>query len=389
MKVKSIGHSAEFLKRKAKSLSKASGIAHTAALNMVAKDNGYESWDNFIKNQKVGPHTKAVLRRPKVPNPATLNYRDTRMGAILGQHPNKKMSVRRHAKVGSLLQELLNAVEYHKRAKSAIQDIRITMDTWLGLEYNEAELANTEFNQIYYGQRRFLSGGRPSQKQQAELKRRLRQVKAILDRSYHDCKPLERLYQRFELAAKALEKWSKIIKAPGLSRFKNQLPAGTFIRIDHNKKIGVVFHHDTWQQVITGYTDGGQFHAGRHEVTVLRKQLEIRNFKPMRLYLPYGKWTCADGREVLFNRDYCPIWERSTTGIGMAIAPDADVRYTHSEHYYDDRSAPYYGNDETLKNCLAVLKEWGVDEKAPEVLALLPKALAAGDVQLISPRGAS
>jgi hypothetical protein len=26
--------------------------------------------------------------------------------------------------------------------------------------------------------------------------------------------------------------------------------------------------------------------------------------------LPYGKWTCPDGREVLFNRFYEPIWQR-------------------------------------------------------------------------------
>lgn len=29
-----------------------------------------------------------------------------------------------------------------------------------------------------------------------------------------------------------------------------------------------------------------------------------------RKFLPYGKWTCSDGREVLFNRAYSPIWER-------------------------------------------------------------------------------
>jgi hypothetical protein len=34
------------------------------------------------------------------------------------------------------------------------------------------------------------------------------------------------------------------------------------------------------------------------------------NFTEWRLRLPYGKWTCPDGREVLFNRDYKPILER-------------------------------------------------------------------------------
>src|SRR4051812_34435506 len=26
--------------------------------------------------------------------------------------------------------------------------------------------------------------------------------------------------------------------------------------------------------------------------------------------LPFGKWTCADGREVLYNRDYVALWQR-------------------------------------------------------------------------------
>ena len=30
-----------------------------------------------------------------------------------------------------------------------------------------------------------------------------------------------------------------------------------------------------------------------------------------RLSLPYGLWTCDDGKEILFNREYQPIWERN------------------------------------------------------------------------------
>ena len=30
----------------------------------------------------------------------------------------------------------------------------------------------------------------------------------------------------------------------------------------------------------------------------------------IRWQLPYGQWRCADGREVLFDRDYAPICER-------------------------------------------------------------------------------
>jgi hypothetical protein len=30
--------------------------------------------------------------------------------------------------------------------------------------------------------------------------------------------------------------------------------------------------------------------------------------------LPYGKWTCADGREILFGRSYTPLHQRLASG---------------------------------------------------------------------------
>ncbi len=33
-------------------------------------------------------------------------------------------------------------------------------------------------------------------------------------------------------------------------------------------------------------------------------------FKVWKAMVPYGRWTCADGRQVLFNHQYWPILER-------------------------------------------------------------------------------
>lgn len=41
--------------------------------------------------------------------------------------------------------------------------------------------------------------------------------------------------------------------------------------------------------------------------------------------LPYGQWTCADGRRVLFNRGYQPICQRLN-----------DVVTTCENHWVDD-----------------------------------------------------
>ncbi len=51
--------------------------------------------------------------------------------------------------------------------------------------------------------------------------------------------------------------------------------------------------------------------------------------------LPYGLWLCADGREVLFNRFYDPIWQRID---GAVLAADANewVRWTSQRWFYTD-----------------------------------------------------
>ncbi|MBB2148975.1 DUF5623 domain-containing protein [Pedobacter gandavensis] len=385
MKIKATGHSATFFKRKAKTLKKELGVSHTEALNLLAKEQGCVDWDSFVKKTKPTQRPKVAIRRPKTPVPEILNYHNFMTGAIIGQHPNTKMTVRNHAQVGDLLQVLLDATEYHKRAKNHLQEIHSVLDTWLGCEYSEEQLANAEFNEIYYGKTTLLPcETKPSLSRQAELKRFLRNAKAIIDQSYHDCKPLEKLHQRFQQAAKALENWP--VKVPGANRLKGRVPVGTFVRLGRTKKIGIVFNHDIQRQTVEGYSDGGRFVYGRHEVSVLRKQLDIADFKPMRLYLPYGKWKCADGREVLFNRDYCPIWDRSSDGVVMPIDPDIYVPHDDSEFYFHDGTAPYHNNNITVKNCLSVLNDWGVAEINSRVLELVPIALANRDFGLLNPK---
>lgn len=390
MKTKSNGHSASFFKRKAKNLKKQLDISHTEALNFLVKQQGFVDWDSFVKKTKPVQHPKIIIHRLSIPEPAVLNYHNFMTGAIIGQHPNAKMAVRRHAKVGDLLHVLLEATEYHKRAKNHLQEIRSIMDTWLGCEYNEEQLANSDFNKIYYGKSTLLPyEAKPSLSRQSELKRTLRNAKMIIDRSYHDCKPLEKLHQRFQQAAKAIENWPNMVRVPGGNGFKTQVRSGTFVRLGRTKKIGIVFNHDSRRQIVEGYSDGGQFVYGRHEVSVLRKQLDIADFKPMRLYLPYGKWKCADGREILFNRDYCPIWERSSDGVVTPIRPDVHVDRSDSEFYYNDGTAPYKNNSLTIKRCLSVLEDWGVVGVNSKVLELVPIALANRDFGLLNPKGIS
>ena len=47
--------------------------------------------------------------------------------------------------------------------------------------------------------------------------------------------------------------------------------------------------------------------------------------------LPYGRWTCADGRVVLFNRYYEPIWHRPGDGGDGEEGASAGEEWRRSE----------------------------------------------------------
>lgn len=72
--------------------------------------------------------------------------------------------------------------------------------------------------------------------------------------------------------------------------------------------------------------------------------------------LPYGKWVCDDGREVLFNRDYQPIYERRP---GRA-SREADSRewvedIKQTEFFYSDSNPPWL-DQATLRKCSELLE---------------------------------
>jgi hypothetical protein len=79
---------------------------------------------------------------------------------------------------------------------------------------------------------------------------------------------------------------------------------------------------------------------------------------------PYGKWTCADGREVLFNRGYSPILERRPGLPAQAADPREFVRYVKQEFYFDDYTAPWRtpprkASEQSLTLCNSILTAWG------------------------------
>ena len=78
----------------------------------------------------------------------------------------------------------------------------------------------------------------------------------------------------------------------------------------------------------------------------------------LRCWLPYGIWCCGDGREVLFNRFYEPVWQRSPGGETSRADPYEWVHWRRQDYFYDDGNLPWR-TPATLGRCLRILKAFG------------------------------
>ncbi len=376
----------EFLKRKAKLIRKTNGITYTIALDMIAVEYGFKNWMHYSKETKQVQilSKQSILKRPVIPIPAEVDYHDVFYGRVIGQHPNRKMSIKRHKKLGKILAELLEETFYHKRAHKILFQIRIDLDSWLGEEYGPFVMSNAEFNSIYYGGHTEFVDDIPSIRRQAQLRALLRQAKQVLLSSYHDCKSLEKMLKQFDNAMTKLENWPKSIRIKGLP--KRRIRSGTFVKLKQSSDTIVVFNHDTGNGIIVGYNNAGSVEAGRHEVSVSRSQPNLSKYRPLRLYLPYGASTLDDGTEVLFNRDYYPLWSRSLSGIVQEADPTSDLNSTTTKYFYFDRDAPYNKNGSAnLQKCLDILNEWGVADKHHKIFELFKEAAKRGNIGDIIP----
>jgi hypothetical protein len=82
----------------------------------------------------------------------------------------------------------------------------------------------------------------------------------------------------------------------------------------------------------------------------------------IRWQLPYGIWRCADGREVLFDRDYAPICSRYPGETPKLSNPREWVHWIDQVWLYND-AVP---EREKLKRARAKLDEWEMLEAVME-----------------------
>jgi hypothetical protein len=56
------------------------------------------------------------------------------------------------------------------------------------------------------------------------------------------------------------------------------------------------------------------------------------------------------------------------------------------EYYFDDRTAPWYGNKDYAEKCLNILRSWGVADKKSLLMELLSEVYKTGDPWLLKPK---
>jgi hypothetical protein len=113
--------------------------------------------------------------------------------------------------------------------------------------------------------------------------------------------------------------------------------------------------------------DGG---GGEGAERLDRRGIIRKNFRPERrvdrwlAQAPYGMWTCADGREVLFNRFYAPIAERPGPEAPTRQSDAYEwVRWKRQEHFFHDGSFRPAERAANMMKLNAMLAAWGLPSR--------------------------
>ena len=387
MKRKANGHNAAYIKRLAKSIKKSENISHHEALDRASKESGFANWANFLNLSKKGqPQNQKVKATLSLPNPLTLPYHS--FPAKYGdKRPNAKMPISAHQKIADYLKMVKGAVEYNKKAFNLILSVQSTLDDWIQQEYRDkTELPDEAFFKMYFGQISSYHLLSPSNQEKQALVRKLRACQQLLKKHYHECPPIISLHKKIDSSIKLIENWpaSATKRAIATEKKYGRIEPNTLVTLKSNRGKGLVIKDKFSGSYIKCYTDSGIKSFSRDQISVARDQSRKLEFNPMKLMLPYGKWICKNGSEVLFNRDYKPIWIKDESGVVYSVEPHLWIRDIQ-EHvfFFQGGSEPWSGDKKSTSICLQVLKEWSVDNKVSKLMALLAKVALDGDIDIL------
>lgn len=165
-------------------------------------------------------------------------------------------------------------------------------------------------------------------------------------------------------------------------------PAGTLVMIRSSKETGIILKTEQggfFGGGVTVCTDTSlEASLVKEEVFPLANQ--SIDFVPLRLFLPYGKWTCPDGSEVLYNRDYRALWKKQSDGTVVPMDSTAYVEHDRekTEYYFNRSGMPNWNDvDKAYEIGMKILKTWGVESKRPQILEFLPVAIKNGSADVL------
>jgi hypothetical protein len=355
-------HSVAYVKRNAKRIKKEKQISHHEALDLAAKEVGAANWKHFLRTGNEIPRA-VVVSVQKVPSPLTVAFNVIFGGR--GLRPNAQMPITSHKRIGALLAEVLAHTHLRNSVHKIIGSVRCELDDWVQHEYpTRAEMSDEDFHQMYYAHKAEVQLKKAITRDEADqLIDKLGAAKLILS-FYPECPPLEKIFKKIDLSILGLSKWSGVVTIA--EKEAKKLKRGTVIRVKPLQIDAVVINEDISNDTVNFYSDSGPGVCVRNEVKVYREQ-PITAPQPMRLALPYGKWICKDGSEVLFNRDYKPIWAKLLTGEVISIEPNTWIDSKEQTWFFKDSNPPWTDN-KTLARCKGALEEWGVADRIPKTL---------------------
>jgi hypothetical protein len=356
-------HSVSYIKRHAKKIRKDKAVPLHEALDLASKEAGFSNWKHLLN--EVGEISSRPFQVGSKAIPETISFRSFPAKAKYTR-PNTKMPLNSHKVVADLLVEIATISEFRKTVSKPLGYVRNELDEWVQKEYPGAEMSEEFFHQLYFHQRIDLRAKKSITPEEIRFyTEKLEQVKTLLSDHYHDCKPLRVLLSKVDAAIAGLERWIGR-ETYATQRKSKVLARGTWIHVKALGTDGVVIKHDTGNQTIRFYGNGGPGLCARYEVSVYKDQKKpVRN--PMRLYLPYGKWVMEDGSEVLFNREYKPMWKRTKSGEVSACDPNWSIHKNADSWFFDDSNTPWR-EKKTFEICMDVLRGWGVSNKRPKTL---------------------
>lgn len=115
------------------------------------------------------------------------------------------------------------------------------------------------------------------------------------------------------------------------------------------------------------------------EITVPRQPLPL--FIPSRLKFAYGYWIESDGNQVLFSRDYIPLWRIQKNKRPERLDPWIRIKKVETHFFWDGKISPWYNQDRRDEENTR-LKQFGINS-LPKLVDFLPELIFNPEIKTV------